>query len=270
MRKQDIWNEVVLAALVILMLLPILYMILIALTPSECLFITFIPRRFTLRNLSDVFSDPITLRYYLNTWVIAISTVALSLALASLAGYGLSRFRFKIKNWFILGALVTQMLPMEVLVISYFRIIQRLGLYNTRVALILVDTTITVPFCTLMLKSIFDGIPREIEEAAMIDGCSKMTAFFRITLPISWAGLFAAGTFAFLQSWGEYLYALTLTTDYRATPMTVQVTKMIGQYVTSWEAMAAMALLCIVPVLLLFGLTQHVFLQGLTAGAVKE
>jgi len=267
--KSTFTDYVILIIIIIIVLFPVAYMLLIALTPHEDLFVTLLPLRLTVHNFIDVLSDKVLVRVFINSCVISLSTALLSLVLASLAGYGLSRFRFKGKIFVILFVLLTQMLPMELLAISYFRIIERIGLYNTRIVLVLLDATLSVPFCTLMLKSIIDSIPKEIEEAALIDGCSKIHTFFRIVIPLSWAGLLAAAFFAFLNAWIEYLYGLTFTSDYRAMPMTVKLATLIGHYIISWEKMMAMSFLFSIPILLLFGFTQHIFIKGLTTGAVK-
>ncbi|MCL5986856.1 MAG: carbohydrate ABC transporter permease [Actinobacteria bacterium] len=269
-KNTGIISQMVLIVLIILVLIPVAYMFLIALTPHREMFVKFFPSMITFVNFVDVLLDKVEMRYYLNSWVVSIFTAVLTVILASLSAYGLSRYSFKARNWFIIIALLTQMLPMEVLAISYFRIIQKMGLFNTLTALILVDTTITVPFVILMLKSIFDAIPKEIEDAAMIDGCSRFSSFFRIILPLNWGGIFAAFIFAFLQAYSEFLYALTFTSDYRAQTVTVEISRFIGQYLTQWERMMATAALFSIPILLIFAFTQRIFLKGLIAGAVKE
>ena len=270
LKKSNAKSQIVLIILIILVLIPVAYMFLIALTPNKDLFVTFIPRRLTLMNFLNVLINSQEMRYYLNSWIIGIGTAFLTVILASLSAYGLSRFSFKTRNLFIIFALITQMLPMEVLAISYFRIIEKLGLFNTLTALVLVDTTITVPFVILMLKSIFDAIPKEIEEAAMIDGCSRFSSFFKIMLPLNWGGLFAAFIFSFLQAYSEFLYALTFASDYRAQPMTIELSRFMGKYLVSWDRLTAMAALFSLPILIIFWFTQRIFIKGLIAGAVKE
>lgn len=261
-------NHFLLVPLIVVILVPLAYMFLIALTPRRFLFRTILPS-ITLENFAKVLSDFHYQRFILNSWIICIVTTALTLILASLAGYGLSRFRFKGGKYFVVGILLTQMLPMEVLAISYYRIISALKLYNTLFGLILLDATITVPFCTLILKGMFDRIPTAIEEAAMIDGCSTFSSFLRVILPLSRSGLFAAAVFTFLQVWAEYLYALIFTQDYRSMTLTVGLAQQIGQHVTNWNIIMALACVAGMPVLVIFGLTQRVFIKGLTAGAIK-
>jgi len=268
--RSSVWERGVLAIALIVVFIPIAYMVLIALTPHQYLFTRFIPPKLTLENFAVMLRTEQTMRTFLNSWIICLSAALLTVVLSSLAGYGLSRFRLKAQNLFIATILVTQMLPIEILVLSYFRILGDLKLHNTLSGLILVDCTLAIPFCTLMLKSLFDTFPKEIEEAALIDGCSRAGLFVRITLPLSRSGLFAAGIFSFLVCWSEYFFAVTLTTDYNAKPLTVEIAKLLGHYVTSWEKMMALAVLGSLPVLLLFSFTQKIFLRGMILGAVKE
>jgi len=206
---------------------------------------------------------------YRNSWAIASSTALVTLVFASLGAYGLSRYKFTGRTGFILLALVTQMFPMEILAISYFPIIRGLGFYNKWRGVVLLHTTITVPFCTLMLKSVFDSIPKDIEDAAKIDGCSTLNSLMRIVLPLSLPGITAVGIFAFLQSWIEYLYAFIFTTDSNAMPITTQLVRLMGHYYVSWETIMALSFLAVIPILILFTIFQRFIIRGLTAGAVK-
>jgi len=268
--KSDFIIYVLLVTGIFIVVLPLVYMILISVTPRSLLFLKLIPSKFTLEHYIKILSDPEIMACYRNSLVISSSTIVITLVLASLAAYGLSRYSFKGQGGFILMALITQMLPMEVLVISYFRMVKTVNLYNTRIVLVLLDVTITLPFSILILKSLFDGIPKEIEEAAMIDGCSRITCLVRIILPLSWAGLSATALFSFLMSWGEFLYALTFTSDHRAMPITVEITKMLGHYRTSWELVMTLGVLVVVPVTVIFATSQKVFTRGLAASALKR
>ncbi len=269
MRKSDYRVYFFLVLALIPIYVPIWYMLVIALTPHKLLFHTLIPSRLTFVNFVKTVLDDEIMRTYRNSWVIASSTAVVTLAFASLGAYGLSRYEFTGRNAFILMALATQMFPMEILAISYFPIIRGLGFYNKWRGVILLHTTITVPFCTLMLKSVFDAIPKSIEEAATIDGCSSFGTFTRIVLPLSLPGITAVAIFAFLQSWIEYLYAFIFTTDSNAMPITTQLVRLMGHYYVSWETIMALSFLAVMPILILFTIFQRFFIRGLTAGAVK-
>lgn len=269
LRKSNWYTYLILLVALLIVLSPMAYMVVIALTPHRMLFHSLLPRAITIKNFLTVLSNTEMVMCYRNSWIIASCTASLVLVLASLAAYGFSRFRFRGKKLTVLTLLLTQMLPMELLAVSYFKIITRLNMYNTKSALILVDSTFTLPFCILILTSVFDTIPVEIEDAAMIDGASRMGCFIRIVLPLSSAGLCAAWLFAFIQSWAEYLYALVFTSDYRAMPITVEIGKLLGHYITSWEVMMALALFAALPIVVFFVIFQKAFIKGLTGGAVK-
>jgi len=261
---------VILIISTVVLMVPVVYLLLIALTPHKELFTRLIPKSLTFSNFISLLEDADKVRTFLNSLIVATCTSIIALIMGTLAGYGLARYNFKLKKLVIIGLIVTQILPMEVLVLSYFRIVIWLGIYNTLLALIWTHLTISLPFVILMLSSVINGIPREIEEAAAIDGCSKLSILVKVVIPISWAGFFAAGIFAFLQSWVEFLYALVLTSDVRAQTVTVEISKLIGHYVTSWETIMAMACLINLPILLIFIFAQQYFIKGMLAGAVKQ
>ena len=256
--------------IIIIVFIPILYMILVSLTLPGKLFERIIPKSFSFENYEIILRDLKNLRYYMNSWVIGIGVGIITLILSSIGAYGLSRFEFKLKNIFIMFILMTQMLPAALLVISYFKIVNKVGLYNTYWAVILVDSTRTIPFVTLMLKSIFGSIPKEIDESAMMDGCSRISIFTTMILPLARAGLFAGFIFTFLETYGELLYALTLTKDITSMPATVQMVWLLGRYMIRWETMIPLAILFSIPILIIFAFSQDAFIKGLTAGSLKE
>jgi multiple sugar transport system permease protein len=245
-------------------------MIVMSLTPPEQFFVRIIPKNFTFYNYMVILSDPSHYRFYMNSWIIGICVSVITLIFGSIGAYGLSRFNFKLKNSFIMFILITQMLPGTLLLISYFKIVNKIGLYNTLLALIIVDSTRTIPFVTLMLKSIFDGIPREIDQSAMIDGCSRIGVFIKIVIPIARGGFFAGFIYAFLDAYGELLYGLTLTKDISAMPITVEMTWLLGRYLVSWERMIPLAILVSIPIFIIFAFSQDNLIKGLTAGSLKD
>ncbi|MGH7886419.1 MAG: carbohydrate ABC transporter permease [Candidatus Binatia bacterium] len=268
-RRSELPTYITLAVSIIVVLVPVGYMILTALTPLDLLFERVVPRRVTLENLFTVFSTPEITLPYRNSFVISTMTALITLLMAAPAAYGLSRYRVGLSGVFIVLILFTQVLPMEILVLSYFPFLKSAQLMDTWVALILVDTTLTLPFCTLILKSMFDSIPKDIEHAARIDGCSSLQCFFRITIPLSWGGLLAAFIFAFLMAWQEFVYGLTFTASFNARPITVALSLLIGHYTVSWEDLMATSFLTALPLLIIFAIFQGVFIRGLIAGGVK-
>ena len=268
-RRNAILTYTTLSIGIVIVLAPVFYMVMVALTPHELLFDRIIPARISFQNLLEVFSTDDIVLPYRNSFIVSSLTALITLFFASLAAYGFSRFKFRLAGMLVVMILFTQIIPMEILVLSYFPFLKVAGLMDTWAALILVDTTLTLPFCILILKTIFDGIPREIEDAAKVDGCSSFRIFTRITLPLSWGGLLAAGIFAFLMAWQEFLYGLTFTASLKARPITVALNLLIGHYVVSWEELMATSFFCALPLLIVFAAFQGVFVRGLIAGGVK-
>ena len=268
-KRREILTYIALSIGIIIVLAPVFYMVMVALTPHDLLFDRIIPERVSFKNLLEVFSTDKIVLPYRNSFIISSLTALITLFLASIAAYGLSRFKFKMSGMFIVMILFTQIIPMEILVLSYFPFLKTAGLMDTWLALVLVDTTLTLPFCILILKSIFDSIPKEIEDAAKVDGCSSFKTFTRITLPLSWGGMLAAGIFAFLMAWQEFVYGLTFTASLDARPITVALNLLIGHYVVSWEELMATSFLTALPLLVVFAIFQGVFVRGMIAGGVK-
>lgn len=268
-RRSELLTYILLVIGISIVLIPVAYMILIALTPHDLLFDRIVPKRITLQNFVQVLSTRDIMLPYRNSWIISSATALLTLLLASLAGYGFSRFKFRMSGILIIIILFTQMIPMEILVLSYFPFLKQVNLMDTWLALILLDSTLTLPFCILILKSIFDGIPREIEDAAKVDGCSARRCFIKIILPLSWGGLLAAGILSFLMAWQEFLYGLTFTMSLKARPITVALSLLRGHYIVSWEELMATSFLTALPLLIIFAIFQGVFVRGLIAGGVK-
>ncbi len=204
-----------------------------------------------------------------NSVIVALSTTLACIVSGSLAGYALSRFRFRGKFLVSMTIFLAMMFPATVVLIPLFLVFRTLSLLNTYAGLILAYTTFALPFCTWMMKGFFDSIPVELEEAAIVDGCSKAGAMCRIALPLAAPGVAATAMFGFLLAWNEYLFALTLTTteDMRTVP--VGLTLFSGEYYTNYGALMAASLLVCVPVLVFFLYTNKYMIQGLTAGAVK-
>ncbi len=260
---------IMLGLLLGVMLLPIAYMIIIAITPADLLFKQIIPERVTFQNLLKVFSTEELVLPFRNSVGISALTAFFTITLAAPAAYGMSRYRVGLSGTLIVLLLFTQVIPVEILVLSYFPFLKSSGLIDTWTGLIFLDTTLTVPFCTLILKSMFDGVPEDIEQAARIDGCTSVECFFRITLPLSWGGILAAFIFAFLMAWQEFLYGLTFTASLEARPITVALNLLIGHYTISWEVLMAASFLSAFPLLVVFALFQGVFIKGMVAGGVK-
>jgi multiple sugar transport system permease protein len=208
--------------------------------------------------------------YFLNSTVISLATAILSTFFGALAGYGFSRFFFKGRKFLIGFFLATQMLPGVLLVGPYFKILSKFGLYDTRTGLVIAFLTICLPFSTWMMKGFIDRIPDVLDQAALVDGCSRFGVFFRVVLPISAPGMVATIIFAFLLAWGDLLWVICLTSTESMITVTLGIARTVGEFQIMWPMLMAGALLGGMPAIVLYLLLQRLLVQGLTAGAVKE
>ena len=204
-----------------------------------------------------------------NSMIIALSCTAIAVILSVPASYGLARFRFRGKKVCILSFLITQMLPVSVILTPMFIIFKNMSLLNTYFSAILADATIGIPFSVLILKNYFGSIPKELEDAASIDGCNRFSAFLRIFVPIALPGVVVCAIFSFLYAWGDLAYGMTFIQDQVNRPITAGIFNFMGQYGTKWSYLTAFAVVTIIPVALIFIFMQKYIISGLTAGAVK-
>jgi len=201
--------------------------------------------------------------------IVAIASMALVVVAAVPAAYYTARHRFRGRTAFLFLVLVTQMFSPTSLVVGLHREFFELDLINTYTALILTNAAFNLAFAIWILRAFFASIPREIEEAAAVDGCGRVRVLCRIVLPLSLPGLVTAAIFAFIAAWNEYIVALTLMTDPDKKPLTVGVTSYVTAYVQHWNSLFAASIIAIVPVVVLFALIERYLVGGLTAGSVK-
>lgn len=204
-----------------------------------------------------------------NSLVISLGAMLIAVVLAVPASYGIAKYRFKGRKAMLLTFLVTQMLPVSVLLTPLFILFKNMHLYNTWWAAMLADATIGIPFSVLILKNYFASIPKDMEEAAYIDGCNRFTAFFRILLPIAKPGVMVCAIFSFLYAWGDLAYGMTFILDQQKRPITAGIFNFMGQYGTKWSYLTAFAVITIIPVMLIFIFMQKYIVGGMTSGAVK-
>ena len=204
-----------------------------------------------------------------NSLIISLGAMVLAVVLAVPASYGIAKYKFKGRKVMLLSFLVTQMLPVSVLLTPLFIMFKNMHLYNTWGAAMLADATIGIPFSILILKNYFAAIPKDMEEAAYIDGCNKFTAFIRILLPIAKPGVMVCAIFSFLYAWGDLAYGMTFIIDQQNRPITAGIFNFMGQYGTKWSYLTAFAVVTIIPVLLIFIFLQKYIVGGMTSGAVK-
>ena len=208
-------------------------------------------------------------RSFANSMVIALGSMMLSVVLAVPASYGIAKYRFKGRKLMLLGFMVTQMLPVSVLLTPMFIMFRNMHVYNTPFAAILADATLGIPFSVLILKNYFASIPKELEEAAYIDGCNRFVAFIRVLIPIAKPGVIVCSIFSFLYAWGDLAYGMTFIIDQQKRPITAGIFNFMGQYGTKWSYLTAFAVVTIIPVALIFIFMQKYIISGMTSGAVK-
>jgi multiple sugar transport system permease protein len=224
----------------------------------------------TLSNYQHLFTQTFFPRWALNTAVVAVLSTAISVFCSILAGYSLGRLRFPGANWIGWAIFVTYLVPPTLLFLGMAKLIQSLVLYNNLLSLILTYPTFLIPFCTWLLIGYFKGIPRELEESALVDGATRLQAMVRIVIPLALPGILSAAMFAFTLSWNEYLYSLIFMNDPTSKTIPVGVTQdLIRGDEFFWGELMAAALLGSIPVAILYSFFVDHFVAGMTAGAVK-
>jgi multiple sugar transport system permease protein len=257
---------------VVFALLPIFWTIKISVTPQNLLYsegIKLWPGRMTLENYASVLGATEFPRYFLNSLIVSIATAFAVTAVASLAGYALSRFRFRGKAWVSLVLLITQTFPLVMVIPPIYRIMGQLGLTDNLYGLIIIYTAFNIAFATFLMQSFFDGVPKDLEEAAMIDGCTRVMALRRIILPLTLPGMGATVAFVFTAAWSELLFALMLINSEDQKTFSVGLLTFIGKFAVDWGQMMAASVMALIPVCLFFLFLQRYLVTGLTAGAVK-
>lgn len=259
--------------LVMYVLFPFAWMLMTSLkTSSEAMMlpITWIPQRLTFQNYIQIWKGYHFITYFMNSMLIASSTALLASFVGALAGYGFSRFKFRGRTFLMAAFLATQMISGTVIIGTYFKVLAKLNLYNTRFGLIIAYITICLPFCAWLMKGYFDTVPPEIDQAAIVDGCSRFKAFFLVVFPLAIPGMVATMLFSFLLAWQDLLWALTLTATESTRTVTVGLAFFIGQFQVNWPMLMAAALVGSLPSVLLYVFLQKALVKGLTAGAVKQ
>jgi multiple sugar transport system permease protein len=201
--------------------------------------------------------------------IISVGTVALSLLIAAPAAYALAQFRFRWINWALLGILISQMIPGIVIANGLYSIYESLGLLDSIPGLIIANAASGVPFGILIMRSFMLGIPPSLVEAARVDGAGLFRAFISIVLPISRNSLITVGLFAFIFAWGDFIFALTLTSKGEIVPVTLGIYTYLGSHISNWSAVMATAMLASIPAIVLLVLAQKYIAAGVNSGAVK-
>ncbi len=259
-------------SLAIVFLFPYLVMLLTAAKPEGELRITpprLTPLHWQPANFLAVLADPGFQAWLRVSLGIAVASTALVVLAATPAAYYTARYRFPGRSAFLVLVLVTQMFSPTALVVGLYREFFELGLVNTYASLILTNAAFNLAFAIWILRAFFASIPREIEEAAAVDGCGKLRTLVQVLLPLSLPALVTAIIFAFIAAWNEYIVALTLIADPDRKPLTVGITSYVTAYVQHWNYLFAASVIAIVPIVVLFALIERHLVGGLTAGSVK-
>ncbi|MER6826749.1 carbohydrate ABC transporter permease [Streptosporangium sp. NPDC000563] len=255
---------------------PVYWMVSTAFKSSEQIFTTdFIPFPTdpTLEHVKRVFTEGVAghsiWRYLLNSSIVAIGTVLVGAVFALLAATAVARFRFRGRTSFLILLLIVQMVPGEALLIPLFLMVRRAGLYDQLLGLVVVNVAMTLPFAIWMLRTFVAAVPKELEEAAWIDGASRFATFWRVLFPLVAPGLVATSIFSFITAWNEFVFALTLIGDQSNFTMPVALRYFVSQRSVDWGGIMAASTLMTIPVIVFFLLVQRRMVSGLVAGAVK-
>ena len=230
---------------------------------------TFLPFPLTWAHFDALINGAGFATYVRNSFIVALGTVACATPIAILTGYGLQRYRLKGRQVFMLVLLMTQFVPAAMLIIPLFIIFKQLGLLNTLIGLVLINTTFELPLTAILMRGFVAGIPFELEEAAMVDGCSRLQGVIRIVLPLLRPAIVAVASFAFVGAWNNFLFALFLINDQDLYTVPVGLSYFLGEYNVDFAALAAGGVIAVLPVVLVFALIQRYLVGGLSVGAVK-
>ena len=271
------WTTAGAAAVLLYSLVPFAWMLLASFTPEfkgeygtvSSRRVTYIPSSLTLGNYVDLFQNNPFALYFRNSAIIATGNMLLTLVVASLGAYGFVRFRFRGRSALLIAILVAYTIPSVVLLVPLLVIFRTYGLINTHLGMILAEATHSAPFVLLLMINYFSTLPRELEEAAMVDGCSRLGALWRIVIPLAVPGLVAGGLLAFIMTWNNFLFAFLFTTTNNVKTLPVMMRLFALGEPAVWGTSAAGAVLTTLPVALIFLLFQRMLMGGLAAGAVK-
>lgn len=256
----------------IFMVFPLYWIVITSLKPQKDIFsfpLKYWPERLSFQNYMNIIKISKFHIYIGNSLLISLSAAAIVVCIAVLSAYVLARHKFRGHRQVMLGFFLTQMLPGFVSLAPLYLLMTRLDLVNTRPSLILMYTVGLIPFSTILLKGFFERIPSSLEEAAMIDGCSRFSALIRVIMPVMLNGIAATFIFAFVQNWNELFMAVMFIDEEALKTLPVAMNSFVMKFDVDWGAMSAGTVLSVIPTVVLFALAQRFIVEGLTQGAVK-
>lgn len=274
-RKQPLQTAITYAVAIPLtafIALPLLWMIISSFKPATELFTSppqILPNNFTTHWYEVVMTSTGAATFFWNSFVVGSISTVLCLVMGIFASYAITRFDFPGKQVFLVAALITYMFPAIVLFVPIYLTLNALGLIDTHLGLVVCHTILSFPFAVWMLKSFFDTLPKEIDEAAWVDGASYFSTFVRIVLPLSLPGIFSVGIFVFVLSWNEFLFASIVMASADMKTVPVGISEFVTSFDVRWGEIMALGTLATLPVVIMFMLVQRYFLRGVLAGAVK-
>jgi len=268
------WLMSIIGLLIVMgFLFPIYWMLASSVKPASEIFgdPSLFPRNITSEAYSNIFaqSEVKILSNILNSFIISFGAMIGSVCLAAPAAYAIARKKLKGITLFLLFILIVQMFPSNMLALPLYSMFASIGLLNTYIGVIIANMTLSLPFVILIMRTYFLTIPTALEEAAIIDGCSKWGAFFRVILPLARPGLLTCAAFSFLLAWGEFLYSLTMLTDNEKWPITVAMRQFVGQFGTNWGELMALSAVSTLPIIIIFIFTQRYIVSGIAEGSTK-
>ncbi|WP_120497307.1 carbohydrate ABC transporter permease [Kiloniella sp. EL199] len=273
--NRKIWSTgryMALSLYVLFALFPLFWLFRVSISPTKLLYTegtSLWPSTVTIENYLIVLQDTSFPTYFLNSITVSLGTALCTTLVASAAGYAFSRFKFKGKAIIAFLLLLTQMFPLVMVIAPIYRLMQPLGLTDSLTGLIVVYTAFNTPFATFLMQSFFDAVPKDLEDAAMIDGCTRFQALVRIVLPLTLPGMMATLGFIFTAAWSELLFALMLINSESQVTFPVGLLNFISKFSVDWGQMMAAGFLALIPACIFFALIQKYLVTGMTAGAVK-
>ena len=270
-----LWNVVaytVMSVIVLFSIAPILWTMITSLKPEQDIVtseLQYLPKNITFDNYIAIWTRSGYPRLITNSTIVTVMTLVICITIGTIAAYSFSRYQFRGRSQLLLLYLVIRMFPVVLMIVPLWIMMRAAGLLNTHLGLALAYTTFLLPICIWMMKGFFDAIPPELEDAARIDGCTRLSALFRVVLPLARGGLVATAVFIGIAAWNEYLFALMFTNSQSSQTWPVGLALMVGEFQLPWGALSAGGVISILPVIILFGIVQQSLVRGLTAGAVK-